>query len=337
MMREPWFWRDDSLTARLIAASLAPVSAIYDAARRARIAVTKSYPAPLPVICIGNATLGGVGKTPFALMLAKLLAERSVEAHFLTRGYGGALKGPMKVDPCAQDADAVGDEALLLAAAAPTWLSRDRPAGALAAKLAGADALIMDDGFQNPSLEKTFSFLLMDGEDRAGNRRLFPAGPLREPESEAVGRADALVFVLRGADSPRPPSPAAGVPVVYCWLAPTETTQPEQVVAFCGIGRPQRFFDALAASGYTLADAIAFPDHYRYADAALSRLKKTAAEKRARLITTEKDLVRIPQASRAGINTFRVEMTCDNPEALAALAMTAIARFRETRRNGDDG
>lgn len=333
MMKEPWFWREKTLAARLLAASLAPASAVYDAARRARYAGKHAFPAPLPVICIGAATVGGVGKTPFALMLAKLLKARGLDPHFLTRGYGGALKGPLKVDVETHDAAAVGDEALLLAAAAPTWVARDRPAGALAAKVAGADAVIMDDGFQNPSLEKTFSFLLTDADDPAGNGHLFPAGPLREPEGEALARAGAVVFVLREKDAPRQPAPVAGLPVFHAWLEPTVAPQPGRVVAFCGIGRPQRFFAALSRAGCDVVEAIGFPDHHRYNEATLSRLRKAAADRRARLITTEKDFTRMSGELRDGVEVFRVEMTCDNPEALAALAKAAIGRFSATQRS----
>jgi len=336
MMKEPWFWRETTLAARIVAASLAPASLLYDAARRARHAGAHAFPAPLPALCVGAATVGGVGKTPFALMLAKLLKARGLDPHFLTRGYGGALKGPLKVDVKTHDAAAVGDEALLLAASAPTWVARDRPAGALAAKVAGADAVIMDDGFQNPSLEKTFSFLLTDADDAAGNGRLFPAGPLREPEDEALARAGALIFVLKNDDAPRPPAPVAGLPVFHAWLEPAGPPRPGRLVAFCGIGCPERFFASLSAAGSEVVEAIGFPDHHRYSDVAISRLAKTASERGARLVTTEKDYVRMPARLRAGVEVFRVEMACDNTQALAALAMAAIGRFRATRRGADD-
>lgn len=336
MMKEPWFWREKTLAARIVSASLAPAAALYDAVRRTRNSLTRPYPAPLPVICIGNASLGGVGKTPFALMLARLLKSRGVDAHFITRGFGGALKGPIRVETGTHSAGDVGDEALLLAAAAPTWLSHDRPAGALAAKLAGADAVIMDDGLQNPTLEKTFSFLLTEAGDGAGNGRLFPAGPLREPEAEALARASAQVFISEGRNSLRPQQETAGLPTFNAWLEPAGEVDPKRVVAFCGIGRPERFFNALAAAGYELAECVAFPDHYPYGDAALRRLSRTATEKSARLITTEKDMIRISGLIKSRIDIFRVEMQCDNPEALAALTLAAIGRYRKTQQTGDD-
>jgi tetraacyldisaccharide 4'-kinase len=331
MMKEPWFWREKTLAARIVSASLTPAAALYDAVRRTRNALTRPYPAPLPVICIGNYSLGGVGKTPFALLLGKLLKSRGVDAHFITRGFGGALKGPIRVDVEAHSASDVGDEALLLAAMAPTWLSHDRPAGALAAKLAGAEAVIMDDGFQNPTLEKTFSFLLSEAGDGAGNGRLFPAGPLREPAAEALSRASAQVFIWANKDSQPRHQETAGLPTFNAWLEPAGEIKPRRVVAFCGIGRPERFFNSLTAAGFEIADCIAFPDHYPYSAATLRRLSKTASEKSARLITTEKDMTRISGLIRSRIDAFRVEMRCDNPEALAAMTLAAIGRHRRTQ------
>lgn len=336
MMKEPWFWREKTLAARIVSASLTPAAALYDAVRRTRNALIRPYPAPLPVICIGNASLGGVGKTPFALMLGGLLKSRGVDAHFITRGFGGALKGPIRVDAEMHHALDVGDEALLLAATAPTWLSHDRPAGALAAKLAGAEAVIMDDGFQNPTLDKTFSFLLTEAGNGGGNSRMFPAGPLREPAAEALARASAQVFIWAGKDSPRRYQETAGLPTFNAWLEPAGEVDPRRVVAFCGIGRPERFFNALAAAGFELAECIAFPDHYRYGDTALRRLSKTATAKSARLITTEKDMTRISGLIRSRIDVFRVEMRCDNPEALVAMTLAAIGRYRKTQQTDND-
>lgn len=325
-MKEPWFWREKTLAARLVAASLSPAAIVYDAGRRLRAATTRPRHAPAPVICIGNATLGGVGKTPFALMLQNLLTAKNIKVHFLTRGYGGALKGPCLVDPVEHSSFDVGDEALLLAAAAPTWLSHDRPAGALAAGETGAEAIIMDDGFQNPSIGKTLSFLLIDAGDPAGNGRVFPAGPLREPEEEALSRASALVYILKDKTAPRP-APSSSLPTFYCWLEATGDIAPNRVVAFAGVGRPQRFFDTLQRAGFELAASIGYPDHHAYDEAAIDRLRKLASARSAHLITTEKDFVRMNAALREGIDVFRVRMTCDAPDAVSSLALKAITDF----------
>lgn len=325
MMREPWFWRDTSLAARALSASLAPAAFVYDAAARWRAASGRAAAPPVPVICIGNATLGGTGKTPFALMLERLLRKAGVNAHFLTRGYGGALAGPVAVN-ASYDAGQVGDEALLLAAAAPTVVSRERIAGARAAAEAGAQAVIMDDGFQNPTIAKTLSFLLADGVDPFGNGRIFPAGPLREAPARALARADAIVLVTRGADRS---SETPGLRADFrAWLEPAASVKGSRVVAFCGIARPQRFFETLEDAGANVIEAIAFADHHRFTDSEIVRLKKLASEKSAVLITTDKDFVRLSPAARDGVAALPVRMICDDPQKLTARALEAIAGFK---------
>jgi tetraacyldisaccharide 4'-kinase len=335
MMREPWFWRDRSIAARVVAAGLAPGALVYDAARRWRESRTRPAPAPVPVFCVGNATVGGVGKTPFSLLLSSLIGECGVTAHFLTRGYGGALAGPVRVDPSAHDAHAVGDEALLLAVAAPTWVARARPAGAEAAACAGADAVIMDDGFQNHSLEKTLSFLLIDADDPYGNGKMLPAGPLREPPAAAIARAAALVYVVKS--SARGPAPVdSDRPSFRVWLEPDRRCDGERVIAFCGIGRPRRFFETVENAGGEIVGAVAFPDHHFYSEAEIARLKETAKRRSARLITTEKDFVRLTPGARENIEPLGVKMVCDDADGIKTLLLEAIANFRRRRedRNG---
>ncbi len=203
-MREPWFWRSDAIAARVAAGALAPLALAYDAGQRLRRAAAAPAEAPGPVICIGNATLGGVGKTPFAILVSRILRQAGRAPWFLTRGYGGRLKGPVRIAPEHHGAEDVGDEALLLAQHGPVILSADRPRGARAAFEGGADTVIMDDGYQNPTLRKTLSILLVDAADPAGNGRVFPSGPLREPLARARARADMVVAVKRRADDPAP-------------------------------------------------------------------------------------------------------------------------------------
>ncbi|MBI1366298.1 MAG: tetraacyldisaccharide 4'-kinase [Alphaproteobacteria bacterium] len=324
MIKEPWFWRDRSLAGRAVALSLTPGAVVYDAARRLRAAHTRPASAPAPLFCVGNATLGGVGKTPFALMLQRILAARGIEAHFLTRGYGGALKGPARVDPGAHDAGAVGDEALLLAGAAPTWVSKDRPAGAVAAAKAGAQAIIMDDGFQNPTIEKTLSILLIDAADPYGNGRVFPAGPLREPAAAARARADLCAAVVGSADAP-----AVEGADFRVWLEPERQVAGERIFAFCGIGAPERFFAMLKREGAELAGAAAFPDHHRFAETEIGRLKAIAAGKNARLFTTTKDFARMTEDMRRGVETFPIRMVADDETRLALIAERVVAQFHE--------
>lgn len=326
MMQEPWFWWEKSFAARAVSAGLAPAAFVYEAATRWRAANARPEAPPVPVFCVGNATLGGSGKTPFALMLHRLLQDAGVKAHFLTRGYGGALRGPVSVQLSHTALD-VGDEALLLARAAPTVVARDRRKGAHAAAEAGASAIIMDDGYQNPTIAKTVSFLLTDAADPYGNGRVFPAGPLRETAASALARADAVVLVTSA--GVRSETAPAGLRVDFrAWLEPAVSVAAKRVVAFCGIARPQRFFATLREAGALILEAVAFADHHRFSDAELARLKKLGVENSADLITTEKDFVRLPLAAREGIATLPVRMTCDDPGRLTSLALKAIADFK---------
>jgi len=319
-MKEPWFWRETGLAAGAAAATLEPAALLYDLGQRLVAALTRPVRAGAPVICIGNATLGGVGKTPFALMLHKLLKAQGVDAHFLSRGYGGALKGPVRV-MAQHTSEDVGDEPLLLAAAAPTFIARDRAAGARAAG-DGAGAIIMDDGFQNPAVAKDVALLLIDAADPAGNRRLFPAGPLREPLARAAARADAVILVGDGA-APKGLGPA---PVFRAARRTTASIPPQRVFAFCGVGRPAQFFDALEAQGFILAGRAAFPDHHPYTEIELAALRTSARKAEAALIATEKDVVRLDGAAREGVAVARLEMSVDDPESFVALVRSGMAR-----------
>lgn len=319
-MKEPWFWRETGLAAGAAAATLAPAAQLYDFGQRLAAALTTPVRAGAPVICVGNATLGGVGKTPFALMLQTLLKAEGIKAHFLSRGYGGALKGPLRVTP-RHTAEDVGDEPLLLAAAAPTWIARHRAAGARAAA-DGADAIIMDDGFQNAAVAKAVSLLLIDAGDPAGNRRLFPAGPLREPLARAAARADAIILIGDGA-APEGLGPA---PVFRAARRVTASIPPQRVFAFCGVGRPAQFFSALEEQGFVLAGRAAFPDHHPYTEFELAALRARARKADAALITTEKDIVRLDAAAREGVAVARLEMPVDDPDALVALVRSGMAR-----------
>ncbi len=317
-MREPWFWREDGVAAKAAAIAFAPASWLYDLGQRLRAAMSRPQSAGAPVICVGNATLGGVGKTPFALTLQKLLAERGVSAHFQSRGHGGSLTGPVMVHD-RHTAIEVGDEALLLARAAPTWVAKNRLAGARAAA-DGADVVIMDDGFQNPTIRKDFSVLLVDAADPAGNNQVFPAGPLREPMARAVSRADAIALIGEG----EPRIDAQGLPVYRASTAVAPTIPPQKVVAFCGIGRPARFFASLEANGFTLVERIAFPDHHPFTPAEFGALAAKARKAGAALIATEKDLVRLSPEQRDGVATVKLTMTIDDPDSLARLALAKI-------------
>lgn len=324
MIGEPQFWRAHSLKARIVSATLSPFAAVYDGAQRLRAIATRPRTSPAPVICIGAATLGGVGKTPFALLVAARLAAAGRRPCFLTRGYGGSLKVPSIIDLSVHDASTVGDEALLLAQAAPTVIAQNRPEGAALCGRLGADAIVMDDGYQNPTVRKDCGILLIDAADPAGNGRVFPSGPLREPIARALARAD--VVVLMG-DGPAPQSLSgyAG-PVLVARVMPLSPPPAGRVVAFAGIGAPQRFFATLEKSGAAVVARRAFADHHRYSDEEVESLRRLAVNERAALITTTKDFVRLSPANRRDILVFPIALEVDDGAALDALLASACAR-----------
>ncbi len=317
-MRAPEFWRRGGA----VPALLAPLAWGVDAVGRARRALVRPRTAPLPVVCIGNLVAGGAGKTPVALAVAARLGAAGHGAHFLTRGHGGATRGPLRVEPGRHTVREVGDEALLLAAAAPTWVARDRPAGALAAAAAGAEAVVMDDGYQNPSLAKDLSVVVVDGDVGFGNGRVMPAGPLREDVDRGLARADAVV--LLGGDALDLAAPLGrAVPVLLrAGLEPTPESRQlagKAVIAFAGIGRPEKVFATLAGLGCRLLGRHSFADHHRYRPDEIMALVDEASARGAVLVTTEKDLVRLPDEARPMVEVLRVRLGWADPEGIDRL------------------
>jgi tetraacyldisaccharide 4'-kinase len=328
-MRAPDFWNRNGLVPTL----LAPASWAWSAAARLRRTTATPERVSVPVICVGNLTTGGAGKTPTVLALLETIAARAQGrpiAHALIRGYGGTLPGPVRVDPTRHTAAEVGDEALLLARAAPTWVAHDRVAGALAAAATGARVIIMDDGFQNPALAKDLSLVVVDGETGFGNRRVMPAGPLREPIKAGLKRADAVVVIgddITGV-SAEVHTVKPSLPILTARLAPSPASplQSQRVFAFAGIGRPEKFFATLAASGATVVGQKAFPDHYLFKADDIAALEIAAKALNARLVTTEKDYVRLDALAQRNVATLPVTLTFDDTAALAALLEPVLAQ-----------
>lgn len=304
---------------------LAPLGCFYDAAGAARRAWAHAYRAPVPVICVGNLVAGGAGKTPIVASLATRLIARGVAVHILSRGYGGTLPGPVQVDPARHDAAAVGDEPLMLARGAPTWVARDRAAGARAAAAAGAQAILMDDGLQNPTLAKDLSFVVFDGSYGFGNRRVMPAGPLRESIARGLARADAAVML--GTDQTGAMALLGTMPVLDAEPLPATTGLAGQAfVLFAGIGRPQKFFDHFARTGARVVATRSFPDHHRYGETELTALADTAKQAGATLMTTEKDWVRLAPTWRTRIQYLPLAIAWRDEAALDRLLDGALER-----------
>jgi len=324
-MKAPDFW--SSSDGGAAAFLLRPASWLYEIGTGIRNALAgPAWQAPIPVICVGNVTAGGAGKTPVALDLGQRLRDQGRAVHFLSRGYGGTEHGPLRVEPERHLSNEVGDEPLLLAQIAPTWVARDRAAGIKCAVDAGAEAVVMDDGFQNPSVAKDLSILVVDGGFGFGNGHILPAGPLRERPQSALTRAQAAVII--GADETGV-EPALSAALAF-FRARTVSARPvadvpahQPWLAFAGISRPEKFFATLRESGHQIAETRNFPDHHPYSAADLVDLRNRAAGLQARLITTEKDWVRLGPEARNDIETLTITLQWDD-EAALNLMLTAL-------------
>ncbi len=319
-MRAPGFWsRPPGWEAR----ALAPLAALYARAVAARLA-QPGYRAGVPVICVGNVNVGGTGKTPAVIALVERLLALGARPHVISRGYGGRLRGPVRVEPQRHGADEVGDEPLLLSAFAPVTVARDRHLGARAAEDAGADVLVLDDGLQNPSLAKDLALLVVDAEAGFGNGRVLPAGPLREPMAAALARSDLLLTVGPEAAQQafRLPEAVATAPTrIRGRLEPLPTGMDWtdlRVLAFAGIGRPKKFFRTLESLGAQVVGRVSLDDHQPLSVALLTRLAREASSAAAQLVTTEKDAVRLPPAFRGSVLILPVRLVLADPEALDA-------------------
>jgi tetraacyldisaccharide 4'-kinase len=336
-MRAPAFWWSPTPTP--LARLLRPASLLYGAVAARRLGRDGSR-ASVPVMCIGNFTVGGAGKTPSALAVARILKDLGERPAFLSRGYGGRLAGPVRVGPEHVAAD-VGDEPLLLARDAPVIVSRARPAGAELAAAGGASVIVMDDGLQNASLLKDLAVAAVDGATGFGNRLPMPAGPLRAPLGAQWPKADAVLVIGEGSAGESAAQEAAGLgkPVLRGRLEPDPAAAARlagrRVLAFAGIGRPAKFFETLKTCGAIVEVERAFPDHHPFGADDLTALRRAAGSRGLALVTTEKDAARIGAPDLAdAILTLPVRLRFDNQAALRALLVAALERARQSPARG---
>ncbi len=307
--------------------ALMAASRLWAWATARRIARGRPIDPGVPVICVGNLTVGGTGKTPVVRALVAMLAAKGRHPAILSRGHGGRARGPLRVNPGQDGAAEVGDEALMMSADAPVWIARDRAAGAFAAVAAGAEVIVMDDGHQNPMLAKTLSLIAVDGETRDdewpfGDGAVFPAGPMREPFAVGLARADAVILLLPAdlpAADPELLALFGDLPVLIARLAPTAPPPTGPQVGFAGIGKPWKMERALKAAGCDLVDFAPLPDHKPIGEAALKFLADRAASLGAGLVTSEKDWVRLSPAWRARVVAWPVQAVFEDETALWSL------------------
>lgn len=333
-MREPAFWHRPSSWTSLL---LKPVAALYGAvaARRMR---RPGVEAGIPVFCVGNYHVGGAGKTPTVLALAKLLHELGERPVVLSRGYGGRLAGPVKVDPELHDASDVGDEPLMMAAKLPVVVSRDRAAGLAVVRAQDASVVLMDDGFQNPSVAKDCCLIVIDGTRGVGNGLVIPAGPLRAPLPPQLARTDALIVVGEGnaAQAIAKDIESRSKPVLAAQLKPDEAAlaalRGKRALAFAGIGDPARFFKTLRSSGVEVVRERTFADHHAFTKNEIDELVADARGDGLTLVTTEKDFVRLRGADAMQATLpFAVTLQFANRDALRRLVTDQLSKARDRK------
>ncbi len=320
---------------------LRPLGALYGAIAAKRLQ-RDGLDAGIPVFCVGNYHVGGAGKTPTVLALAKLLRDLGETPVVLSRGYGGKLRGPIKVDSARHGAADVGDEPLMMAASLPVVISRERADGVPLARSQGATVILMDDGFQNPAVAKDVSLIVIDSDRGLGNGQVFPAGPLRAPLRPQLARTDALVVVGDGAaaEAVAADLAARGKPVLRAHLAPSDASvaslRGQRVLAFAGIGDPARFFASLRASGIEVASERAFADHHPFSPGEIAALVAEAKRDALTLVTTEKDLARlrtageVPDWARA-IVPFAVTLEFEDAALLRKFVTERLFKARDRK------
>lgn len=335
MLIQPKFWQEKKSFKSCV---LSPLSYLYQWIGRCRSFLKRPYQADIPVICVGNVTLGGAGKTPVVRLIVSLLHHGShLNVQIVTRGYKGQIKVPTRVSSGAE-ATMVGDEAILLSKTAPCWVGVNRRRVIERAKLDGAALVVMDDGFQNPSIFKDLSILVIDGPFGLGNGFVFPAGPLREPLHLALKRADAVIII--GEDKQHLINQVSSVPVfkaeIQLWPNDVAPRMKRGVYAFTGIGRPEKFFNSLRQAGITFVKHQSFPDHYQFSENDLENIMNEADLLDLDVVTTEKDYVRLSPHWQNRIYQIRSDIILENTPLFQKFLIHELERIQKKRKKTND-
>ena len=318
MLKAPRFWYKKSDT--YLSNTLYPLSLLFRFGTKLRNFVSRKSISDIPVICIGNIVVGGAGKTPVALKLGSMLKKRGYKPHFVSKGYGGIETNNTLVKEW-HSAQSVGDESLLLSEISSTWIGKDRNKSFILAKENGADCIIMDDGFQNPTLQKDFSIIVINGEQGFGNKRVIPSGPLRESISRGISRANLIIVIGEIADDVKRKI-SNTVPLIYAKFKISRDNKiykNQKITAFAGIAYPDKFYNSLSEQGANLVKRISFPDHHIFDENDMLNLAETANITKSILVTTKKDYVRIPKSYRSLVSTLDGEIEFEDEKLLVEI------------------
>jgi tetraacyldisaccharide 4'-kinase len=308
--------------------SLYPFSLLFRFGTKIRNLISIKQKSPLPVICIGNIVVGGAGKTPVSLKIGKLLIKAGYKPHFISKGYAGLIKKSTLVQSW-HSATSVGDESILLSEVAPTWNGTDRINSSILAKKEGADCLIMDDGFQNPTIQKNFSIIVINAAQEFGNKKVMPSGPLRESINRGLSRTNLIVVVGEISDELKHtiPENISIIQAKFEIKKENKNFKGQNITAFAGIAYPEKFFTSLKEQGGKIVRQITYPDHYIYTEDDLLTLAETANKTKSILVSTKKDNVRIPKPYRSLVNTLEGEIVFENEYSLIKILTDVIENY----------
>lgn len=323
MLKAPKFWyiKKDTIYSKI----LYPLSLVFRLGTKIRNITSRTNKSSLPIICIGNIVVGGAGKTPVALKIGRILIKSGYNPHFISRGYAGIIKSSTLVQPW-HSPKSVGDESLLLSDIAPTWIGIKRHKSIRLAEKNGSDCIVMDDGFQNPTIHKNFSIVVINSSQEFGNKRVIPSGPLRESIKRGLSRTNLVIMIGNVTKFLNEIIPAH-IPIISANFninKENKIFKGQKITAFAGIAYPEKFFDSLRKLGAIIVKEVTYPDHHIFDDNDLLNLAEIANKTKSILVSTQKDFVRIPKSYRSLVNTLAGEIVFDNEDLIKEILTNVI-------------